>query len=185
MVEKSEKTQADVIKGLGGPTTVFRATFTFASSDTIHQCKQHHVKVRESLNLNSDTQGKLKSLHVALFKTDNDESVEERFRYVALQLGYLTCVENAMIATVMASVAPIVMTTAIVLWKDAMAPTMYDKLRVTTTCRHKFNTLNISNIISEKNFHSLPDKFTSSTAWKKSPPSRFFMYFNNYSLVYV
>lgn len=34
----------------------------------------------------------------------------------------LTCAENAMIATVMASVAPIVMRTAMVLWKEAMVP---------------------------------------------------------------
>ncbi len=41
-----------------------------------------------------------------------------------------------MIATEMAIVAPMVMTTAAVSWKEAMVPTMYDKLRVTTTCRH-------------------------------------------------
>lgn len=40
-------------------------------------------------------------------------------------------------AKVMASVAAIVMTTATVLWKEAIVPTMYDKLRVTTTCRQK------------------------------------------------
>lgn len=50
---------------------------------------------------------------------------------------HLTCAENAMIATEIANVAPIVMTTAVVLWKEAMVPTMYDKLRVTKTCKHK------------------------------------------------
>lgn len=104
------------------------------------------------------------------------------------QPGYLTCAENAMIATVMASVAPIVMTTAVVLWKDAMAPTMYDKLRVTTTCRYKVNILHISSSISGKFFHSLPNKFTSLSAWKRVSLrqwSRLFIHINNYSLVYV
>lgn len=35
-------------------------------------------------------------------------------------------------ATEMATVAPIVMITAEVLWKEATVPTMYDKLTVTT-----------------------------------------------------
>lgn len=55
----------------------------------------------------------------------------------AAQPVCLTCAENAMIATVMASVAPIVMRTAMVLWKEAMVPAMYEKLKVTTPCRHK------------------------------------------------
>lgn len=42
-----------------------------------------------------------------------------------------------MMAKVMARVTAIVMTTATVLWKEAIVPTMYDKLRVTTTCRQK------------------------------------------------
>lgn len=45
----------------------------------------------------------------------------------------LTCTEKAMIAREMASVAPIVMMTEAVLWKEAMVPTMYDMLNVTTT----------------------------------------------------
>lgn len=39
-----------------------------------------------------------------------------------------------MIVTVIPRVAPMVMTTATVSWKEAMAPTMYDKLKVTTNC---------------------------------------------------
>lgn len=39
-----------------------------------------------------------------------------------------------MIDTVIPRVAPMVMTTATVSWKEAMAPTMYDKLKVTTNC---------------------------------------------------
>lgn len=46
-----------------------------------------------------------------------------------------------MIATEMASVDPIVMTTAVVLWKEAMVPTTYDKLRVITTCGHKIHCI--------------------------------------------
>lgn len=42
-----------------------------------------------------------------------------------------------MIASEMASVVPIVMTTAVVLWKEAAVPTMYDRLRVTNACRHR------------------------------------------------
>lgn len=37
-------------------------------------------------------------------------------------------------ATVMARVDPMVMMTATVSWKEAMVPTMYDKLKVTRIC---------------------------------------------------
>ena len=49
-----------------------------------------------------------------------------------------------MMAREMASVAPIVMTTALVLWKEAMVPTMYERLRVTTACCHENHKINTS-----------------------------------------
>jgi len=60
-----------------------------------------------------------------------------------------------MIATVMAAVAPKVMTTALVSWKEAMVPTMYDKLRVTTTCGHNVQPIK-PRPISQKAVFILP-----------------------------
>lgn len=76
-----------------------------------------------------------KSAHGSTLNKHKQDMCKEESN--AAQPGCLTCAVNAMIATVMASVAPIVMTTATVLWKEAMVPTMYEKLKVTTTCRHK------------------------------------------------
>lgn len=47
----------------------------------------------------------------------------------------LTCAEKAMIEIEMASVTPIARITAVVLWKEAMVPVMYDMLTVTTNWR--------------------------------------------------